>query len=297
MDIDIQFFGSWRNGLGESPLWDNDAGLLYWVDSVARRICRADALGEQFEAWTMPDTVGSVALAETGILAALHDGFYAVDLETGAATPIALPERGNPAVRFNDGKTDRRGHLLAGTMRVGDGNAAAGRLYRLERNGCCTVLERDIGISNALCFSPEGDRLYFADSLQSVIWRYQYDADSGAVSDRRTFTETRTLGSAPDGATVDAEGYIWVALVQSQQIARFAPDGTLVQKIDLPIPFPSCPAFGGKDLRTLFVTTIADSGHRLRTDHPDGGRMLAISGVGVCGLPEARCRIDNHRRE
>lgn len=296
MAIDIHFFGSWRNRLGESPLWDPNASLLYWVDSVARRICRADALGGRFETWTLPDVVGSVALAETGLIAAMGDGFYAVDLTTGATQPIAVPECGNAAVRFNDGKADRQGRYLSGTMRIDrDGDAAPGVLYRLDSDGRCAVLDRNIGISNAICFSPDGDWLYFADSLQGVIWRYRYDAVSGAVSDRCTFADARALGSAPDGATVDAEGYVWVALVQSQQVACLAPDGSVTQKIDLPIPFPSCPAFGGANLQTLFITTIADSGHRLRTDHPEGGRMLAIDGLGVCGLPEARCRIDHHR--
>ena len=298
MAVRIDFFGPWRNRLGESPLWDAESGLLYWVDSIAARICRAAPTGERFDAWTMPQTVGSIALAESGLVAALRDGFYALDIENhGAPSPIALPERDNPAVRFNDGKADRQGRFLAGTMRVGDASTAPGILYRLERDGSCSVLERDLAVSNALCFSPDGEQLYFADTLRGLIWCYSYDVLTGDVRDRRLFTDTRALGSLPDGATVDAEGHVWVALVQTQRLARFAPDGRLVQTIDLPIPFPSCPAFGGEDLRTLFVTTIADSGHRLRSDHPDAGRLLAIDGLGVRGLREARCRIENHMRD
>jgi sugar lactone lactonase YvrE len=298
LGIRINFFGPWRNRLGESPLWDGEAGLLYWVDSTASRICRAAPSGVGFEAWTMPQTVGSIGLAESGLVAVLRDGFYVLDLRNhGVVSPIALPERDNSAVRFNDGKADRQGRFLAGTMRVGDANTAPGMLYRLERDGSCSVLERDLAVSNALCFSPGGDQLYLADTLQGLIWRYAYDVVTGDVADRRLFADTRTLGSLPDGATVDAEGHLWVALVQAQRLARFAPDGRLVRTIDLPIPFPSCPAFGGEDLRTLFVTTIADSGHRLRSDHPDAGRLLAIDGLGVHGLPEARCRtLESHAR-
>jgi L-arabinonolactonase len=298
LGVRIDFFGPWRNRLGESPLWDGEAGLLYWVDGVAARVCRAAPSGERFEAWSMPQTVGSIALAERGLVAALRDGFYALDVENqGVTSPIAVPERGNPAVRFNDGKADRQGRFLAGTMRVGDANTAPGLLYRLERDGSCSVLERDLVVPNALCFSPDGEQLYFGDTLQGLIWRYSYDILTGAVADRQLFADTRALGSLPDGATVDAEGHVWIALVQAQRLARFAPDGRLVQTVDLPIPFPSCPAFGGEDLRTLFVTTIADSGHRLRSDHPDAGRLLAIEGLGVPGLPEARCRIENHMRD
>jgi len=298
LGIRINFFGPWRNRLGESPLWDGEAGLLYWVDSMAARICRAAPSGVRYETWTMPQMVGSIALAESGLVVALRDGFYLLNLRNhGVVSPIALPERDNPAVRFNDGKADRQGRFLAGTMRVGDADTAPGLLYRLERDGSCSVLERDLVVSNGLCFSPSGDRLYFADTLQGLIWRYAYDVLTGEVTDRRLFADTRTLGSLPDGATVDADGHLWVALVQAQRLARFAPDGRLEQIVDLPIPFPSCPAFGGEDLRTLFVTTIADSGHRLRSDHPDAGRLLAIDGLGVCGLLEARCRPpESHAR-
>jgi sugar lactone lactonase YvrE len=297
MDVRINFFGPWRNRLGESPLWDGEAGLLYWVDITAARICRAAPSGAGFETWTMPQMVGSIALAESGLLAALRDGFYALDLDHGAVSPIALPERDNPAVRFNDGKADRQGRFLAGTMNVGDADTAPGILYRLERDGSCSVLERDLTVSNGVCFSPSGDRLYFADTMQGLIWRYAYDVLTGEVADRQIFADTRTLGSMPDGATVDADGHLWVALVHAQRLARFAPDGRLVQTIDVPIPFPSCPAFGGEDLRTLFVTTIADSGRSLKSDHPDAGRLLAIDGLGVCGLPEARCRTpESHAR-
>jgi L-arabinonolactonase len=294
MNIRIRFVGTRRNLLGESPLWDPVAQRLYWVDSVARQICCTDADGGNYSVWDMPEIVGSIGLTRAGLVAALRDGFYSIDFATGNVVAIALPEKGSTEVRFNDGKADRQGRFLAGTMRMHE--AAAGRLYRLDPDGRCTVLERDILIANSLCFSPSGDRMYFADSLQGVIWEYHYDVASGTVSDRRTLIDTRVFGSAPDGATVDAEGCLWVALVQSQQIARFDPRGVLIQIIDMPVPFPSCPAFGGSDLRTLFVTTVSDSHNLLRSDHPDAGRVLAIEGLNVAGLVEARCRFDSSVR-
>jgi L-arabinonolactonase len=290
MSIRTRFVGTHRNLLGESPLWDPIAERLFWVDSVAKRICRADPDGGSFMSWEMPEIVGSIGLTQGGLVAALRDGFYSVDLATGEIAALALPEKESTGVRFNDGKADRQGRFLAGTMRT-DGTAT-GRLYRLDLDGGCTVLEHGIAIANSLCFSPSGDRMYFADSLQGLLWEYHYEVASGAVSNRRTLLDTRNFGSAPDGATVDAEGCLWVAFVQSQQIARIDPSGAMLQIVDLPIPYPACPAFGGPDLRTLFVTTIADSGHRLRTDHPDGGRMLAIEGLNVVGLREARIPID-----
>jgi sugar lactone lactonase YvrE len=289
----IDLYGSWRNQLGESPLWDADRQRLFWVDTVARCVCCADAHGDHFRSYGMPDLVGSIALAEGGLIAALREGFYRIDLtqeEAPRIRPLILPERGNSAVRFNDGKADRQGRVLAGTMRVGDVAGAPGVLYRLELDASCSVLQRDIAVANALCFSPAGNKLYFADSLRSRVWCFDYDGVTGTLSGRRPLIDTRDWGSVPDGATVDAAGDLWIALFQTQQIAHCSSQGRLFRLIDLPAPYPSCVAFGGADLQTLFVTTISNSGHRIKTDHPQGGRMLAITGLETQGLPEARHR-------
>jgi sugar lactone lactonase YvrE len=153
------------------------------------------------------------------------------------------------------------------------------------------ILQSDVGVANGLCFSPTGDTLYFADSLRRLIWAYDYDGETSFIGPPRVLIDTTALDSPPDGATVDADGDLWVALVQADQIARFSPNGELKALVKIPIPFPSCPAFGGEKLDQLYVTTIRDSGGRLKTDHPDGGRTLVISGLGVTGLPETRSNL------
>jgi L-arabinonolactonase len=254
-------------------------------------VCCAGAEGEDFQSYAMPELVGSIGLAEGGLIAALRDGFYFVDLDGEAgATAIARPERDNGSVRFNDGKADRQGRFLAGTMRAGDVTGTPGILYRLELDGHCTVLQHDIAVSNALCFSPKGDRLYFADSVRSLIWCSDYEAATGQVSGRRAFIDTRAWGSVPDGATVDASGDLWITLFQVQKLAQCSGDGRLKRLIELPVPYPSCPAFGGPDLRTLYVTTIANSGYRIRSDHSDAGRMMVLADLDAHGLAEARYR-------
>ncbi|MEO5641412.1 MAG: SMP-30/gluconolactonase/LRE family protein [Sphingomicrobium sp.] len=290
MTIRFDFVGDHRTLLGESPLWDGRAAKLWWVDIVAPRICRANADGGDLETWEAPSTVGSIVLAEKGLLAALADGFYAFDPGSGAFAPIARPDL-DPGVRFNDGKADRQGRFLSGTMRDGSAEGAPGKLYRLEHDGSTSLIESGIAVSNALCFSPSGDTLYFADSLAKSIWAYDYDGSSGAVTRRRTLIDADTLGTIADGATVAADGTLWVALVQAQQLAHISPDGALIEKIDLPLPYPSCPAFGGADLATLFVTSISNSGGLFKSDHPNAGRILAITGHGATGLPESRCPL------
>lgn len=291
--VAIAFASTTRDLLGEGTLWDAEAQVLYWIDALAPCIHRLHPATGARRRWDLPDAVGSIGLAQPGrLLVALRDGFYAFDLETSALRPLALPEPEVQGVRFNDGKMDRQGRFLCGTLELHRSPPPPaqplGKLFRLNPNLSCDVLETGVRISNALCFSPAGDVLYFADSLASAVWAYDYDGATGNTANRRVLADTKAIGSAPDGATVDAEGFLWVALVQTGQLGRFAPDGRLDRTIDLPIPFPTCPAFGGPALDTLYCTAISDSGGRLKTDHADGGRLLAITGLGVAGLPEAR---------
>ena len=284
--------GHSRCKLGESPLWDPQAKVLYWVDSVAPCVWRLDpATGDQ-RAIPLPDRVGSIVLGQPGeLLAGLADGVYRLNLATGACQVIVRPAELVDGERLNDGKTDRRGRYITGSLVMGHDNPI-GKLFSFSGGETYQVLPTDpVAISNSICFSPAGDVLYFADSLRNLVWSYAYDQETGALGARRDLIDTSSLGSAPDGATVDAEGFLWVALVQAQKIARFAPDGRLGQILDSPVPFPSCPAFGGEDLKTLFVTSISDSGGRLVSADDGAGRLIAYSGLGVGGIAETRCHL------
>ena len=134
--------------------------------------------------------------------------------------------------------------------------------------------------------------MYFADSLARKIMVHDYARDGTAVGAARLFLDTEPLGSAPDGATVDAEGHLWVALVEAGKIARISPQGEVVRVLDVPVEFPTCPAFGGEAMDVLFVTSIRDSGTgRMVSSHPNAGAILAISGSGVRGIPETRFKM------
>ncbi len=289
--VEFSYIGTAITRLGESPLWDERRHRLWWVDVVTCRIagCRID--GSDAVSWDYDQAVGSIGLAEDcGLVAAMADGFYAVDGDTGVATPIYLPDGIAPPVRFNDGKADRDGRFLSGTMTAHDLETRNGTLWQLGPDGTARLLERDFVIANAMCFSPDGEWLYFADSVEAMIRRYPYDRPSGAIGTREDFIDTRPYGSGPDGATVDADGHLWVALIQKQQIGCFDAAGELVMLIDVPLPYPSCVAFGGPALDVLFVTGISDSGWSLRAEGPTAGRILAISGLGATGIAETPYR-------
>jgi len=291
MTFTVEIVGKERCRLGESPVWDAEAGVLYWVDSVAPSIWRYDpATGEQSH-FPAPKTIGSIVLGRHGeLIAGLTDGAYRVDLRTGSFTPIALPETLAANERFNDGKADRQGRFVTGTMGTHLDAGRIGKLYRFTADGAWEILPTDpIEISNSTCFSPDGATLYFADSLRHMLWAFRYDTKTGALGEKRDLFETSGFGSAPDGATVDAEGFIWLALVQAQKLIRISPQGKLDRVLESPAPLSSCPAFGGADLDILYVTSISDSGGRLKSDVDASGRLLAFHGLGVRGIAEARC--------
>lgn len=285
MPVEIDLLDAGVAGLGESPLWDHRTARLWWVDSLAGRLHASGAEGENRASWDLGQPIGSVGLATAGLVVALADGFYRFDPATGVTTPVARPDMA-PETRLNDGKADHAGRYLCASMRTGDA-VGAGALFRLDAEGAVETLETGIGIGNAICFSPRGDTLYFADSLDGKLRRYEYDQATGRIGARHDLVDCQTYGgSGADGATVDAEGRIWVALVLAQAVGCYAPDGTLLRSIPVPLPYPSCPAFGGANLDTLYLTSIANSGHRIVADHPDAGRITAIRGLDVRGIAE-----------
>jgi len=274
--------------LGESPVWDSLHECLYWVDSVACKIHCYDTRAERFQEWTLPSMVGSVGLSQgRRLVAGLQDGIYEFDLETSELRTLFRFAEPDKLVRFNDGKVDRQGRFLCGTMGV---NAdPRGELYRVSASGKTEILANGLRITNAICFSPDGGTFYFADSLDRAVRAYSYSPEERGLEAPRIHVDTKPYNSGPDAATVDSEGYIWVALVQVGKIGRYDPDGQLDRIIDAPTDMPSCLAFGGPDMSTLYVTSIKDSGTgRAVSRHPAGGHVFAIEGLGVTGIPETR---------
>ena len=206
----IRQIGNARYLLGEGPLWDDRANVLYWVDVLGASIWRYNPDFDEFREWKMPDVVSSLALRERGgAIVTLADGFYAFDFETNECTLIGDTIESDQPTRFNDGKVDRHGRFIAGTM----DNAIAeprGALYSLGRDRKVSTLDAGIVCSNGPCWSLDNTTLYYTDSMLGTIFAYDYDIDNGTVGPRRVFVDFRAMGieCAPDGCTVDAEGYL-----------------------------------------------------------------------------------------
>ena len=294
----IETVGTTRDLLGECPLWDEREQALYWIDSRRCRVQRCAPTGAALRQWTLPQEIGSIALCDGGsLLVALEDGFWLLELDSAACTPLARVEHPAPRMRLNDGRTDRAGRFLCGSMVLGRRDAL-GVLYQLRDDGDrveVREIDRGFGTSNSTCFSPDGGWLYFSDSHARQVWRYPYDTARGEVlGPREPFIDTGPLDSAPDGAAVDAEGGLWIALVLTGELARFDERGRLDARIRTDVPYVSCPCIGGAALDTIYLTTIRDTGNVLKTDHPDAGALLAIHGTGVRGLSEVRFAPARH---
>ena len=288
MSVEIERVDTERDRLGEGPLWDPQDRVLYWIDSNGCRIRRLDPASGDVQNWSVSEQIGSMALRESGgAVIALKSGFHFFDFESGTATPIIDPEQGEGRTRFNDGKVDRQGRFLAGSMDMPGMNAFRGSLYRLEPDLKLTRLRENVGVSNGPCFSPDGNTFYFADSPRKMIWAYDYDDATGDLSNMRTFIDLEPLDAIPDGATVDADGCLWSALVSRGRIGCFSPDGELVRTIEVPTDHPSSVMFGGPGLDVLYVTSIWEW-LQVKTENDADGHLFAIHGLETAGLPEPR---------
>lgn len=289
-DIYIERIGNGRYLLGEGPVWDTREKVLYWVDVIGCSIWRHAPGTNEFTQWKTPDLVSSIALRESeGALVTLVNGFYALDFETGECTLIGNTIENGEPTRFNDGKVDRRGRYVAGTM-DNDIREPLGSLYSLSTDQTVSKLDSKIICSNGPCWSLDNKTLYFTDTMRSAIFAYDYNIDSGAVGPRRVFADLRELGieSAPDGCTVDAEGYLWSAQCLAGKVARIAPDGTLDRVVEMPVKYVTSVMFGGENLDILYVTSLNVPLAGRAPEEANAGGLFAVHGLGVNGVPEPR---------
>jgi len=275
-----------RDGLGESPTWCETSGCLYWVD--LRRPClhRLHVTSGQMKTWPMPEVIGAVVSRQSGgVVVALKDGLHAFDPERSQLSPLVRLEFDLPHNRLNDAKCDAAGRIWCGSM-WDYGLHPTGSLYRVDRNLSVARIRSDVSVANAISFSSDDRTIYFADSRKGQIEQAAFDVRTGHVGPWSILVEADAAPGVPDGATVDAEGFIWNARYKGGCVARFAPNGCLDRLIELPVSQPSSCAFGGPDLRTLFVTTATQklSESELRSQ-PLAGSLLALD-VGVGGRPE-----------
>ncbi len=280
-----------RCQLGERPLWHPDRNRLLWFDIRGQTIFEADTDGSALRTFGFGEPVSAAGLIdETTVAIASASGLHRLNLDSGERTLLAPLEADNPATRTNDGRVDPRGAFWIGTM--GEPlKEGIGALYRFSE-GKFSRLRTGLTAPNCLAFSPDGTRAYFSDTFDHRILVYKLDPETGApVAEAELFLDLSHEGLYPDGAVVDAEGCLWNAQWGAGRVARYRPDGQFDCAIELPVSQPTCPAFGGAERRTLFITTAwTGLSASERAGQPLAGAVFAVD-VDIEGIPEHRLVI------
>jgi sugar lactone lactonase YvrE len=293
---DIQVAFKEPMAVGECPLWHHGEQKLYWVDIDGFNVHRLDPASGEHVAWKMDSEPSALAInASGGLEVALRRGFVHLDTGSGAVTPVAAATYDQSGMRYNDGRVDPAGRFWCGT-RYELGADTVAEMFVLERGKMRTAWSGGMTNSNGLGFSPDGRRMYHTDTTAHRIDCYDFDPATGAFSNRRTFHQFATnkgepgYGGRPDGAAVDSEGNYWCAMYEGARLLCFAPDGTQLREVRLPLRCPTMPAFGGADLKTLYITSAG--GQRPAAElaqYPLTGCVLSLR-VDVAGLPEPSYR-------
>ena len=282
-----------KHGTGESPVWVPEGQSLYWVDIPAKSIWNWVASSGATRSWLVPEMVGCIAhVAGNQWVAGMETGVFSVTLNADDSVNTALLAKGDHAsinMRFNDGRCDRQGRFLAGTMFM-DMAAARdlGAVSTFASSGEHRVLLDRLIVPNGMAFSPDGATMYLSDSHPSsqLIWAFDYDTTTGTPSNQRVFVDMNAHPGRPDGAAVDADGCYWICGNDAGLIHRFTPQGKLDRSLAVPVKKPAMCAFGGVNLDTLFVTSIRPGGVDL-SDQPLAGGVFALR-PGVSGIAEPK---------
>jgi len=273
--------------LGEGPIWHPGRQQLFFFDINEQTLFAIHANGEIADQWLFNETVAAAAIADDETLVLFSEfGLKGFQLATGGLARLTSIEADNPRTRSNDSRVHPSGAFWLGTMDNTEAEEAIGALYHY-RKGVVTQLKSGVRVPNATCFSPDGRTAYWTDTPTKQILKVETDPQTGMpVGEWSVFADVSDGRGFPDGAVVDSEGFLWNAKWGGGCVVRHAPDGSIDRVIDVPVSQVTCPAFGGPELKTLFITTAAKnlSAEQLAAEKVAGG-LFAIE-VDVAGQSE-----------
>lgn len=271
--------------LGEGPVWHPIEHVLYWLNILEGKLHRYDPeIGEHTIVDLKMVTSSMGVRRSGGFVMSTKKGFAFWNPESGEHTLVSDPDPDEGEARFNDGKTDRQGRFWAGKMSGHPANS----LFRLDPNLTVHRMESEISVSNGLGWSPDNRIFYFTDSNAKTIYAYDFDPVTGSISNRRIFARIphESREGFPDGLAIDEQGCIWSARWGGWKVVKYFPDGTIDREIPTPVEFPTSCAFGGPDLKDLYITSAwVEVNPELRKDQPLAGDLFRLR-TDVAGLPE-----------
>ena len=281
--------------LGEGPVWDERAEVLWWIDWYGAGVFRSRLQDDETEVFSVGDAIAAVALSDgDAVWVAMGHGFFELDPTTGRVREVGRAEPSGDLTRMNDGKCDATGRFWAGTMSL-DGHSPIGALYALQADGSVRRVLDGVINSNGMCWSADNKTAYYVDSGTQRIDAFDYDLAEGNLTNRRVVKEFRREEGTPDGLTIDAEGYLWVALWDGWQVRRYSTDGELDCVIPFPVARPTCCTFAGEDFRDLLITTAMPDSVEERADQPLAGRVFRAR-ADTPGLPAYRRELSRIER-
>jgi L-arabinonolactonase len=279
------------NALGEGVLWCERSARIFWTDIAASRLHSLHPESGVRLDWEMLERLccfGFTADPDV-LLIGLASRLAFFNLRTGAVTAICAVEAQLPMTRVNDGRCDRQGRFVFGTMDERAGKEAIGSFYRLNAD---LTLERlplpGVAIANSICFSLDGAAMYFCDSMEKIIYRWDGYAsgDGAAIS---VFADLSSGDIAPDGATIDADGCLWSAQWGGARAVRYGYDGSIERTLHLPVSQPTCVCLAGAALDRPIVTSAREAlSATLLAGEPHAGGLFHAQLEDVQGMPEAR---------
>jgi L-arabinonolactonase len=281
--LKISILSEHRCQLGEGPLWDPLDQCLYWIDSLGPALYRYDERTQKTQHWELPgQSIGSLAIREQGgLILAMDQSIYCFDPVDGSVVQAVQLLDKHSGTRLNDGKVDRSGSFLTGSMNSDPEDDLNCSMYRVNPDFSVDALLDGFQCFNGPCLSVGGDRLYFTGRRGGLIESCDYHSETGLSNLKEFYDDCN-----PDGATVDADGFIWSAQWADQSVIRISPEGKLDRCIEMPGYIVSSVAFGGANLDKLFLTTVATEWHGDRSDAKDAGATFVITDSGYRGLPE-----------
>ena len=272
----MQVFSDIACALGEGPLWHPERRELFWFDILGKMLYRK---GKTEDSWGFDEHVSAAGWVDRDrLLIASETALWQFDVTTGAQEFLVGLESDTAMTRSNDGRADPHGGFWIGTM----GKAAepyAGAIYRYHRGRLKQLFDK-ITVSNSICFSPDGKIAYFTDTFTRRIQRVELDEAGWPVGRPEVFVDLRPEGLNPDGSVVDGLGNLWNAQWDASRVACYAPDGAFLRAVAVPARQTTCPAFGGADMKSLFVTSAAQD-----VDEAQGG-MTFVTELDVMGQCE-----------
>ncbi len=242
--------------LGEGAYWDSEARVLHWIDIRGRAVHTYDPRTRVNRTLPLDQQVGAVVPARSGgLIVALERGIGRLDPVTGAVTILADPESHLRTNRFNDGKCDPHGRFWAGTLSMTREPRAAA-LYCLERDGRITRKLEGVGLSNGICWSADARVMFYIDTPTREVAAFDYEVATGTIANRRVAVRIPEGEGHPDGMTIDAEGCLWIAHFGGWRVSRWDPaTGVRLAEVRVKTANPTSCAFGGPELKTLYITT------------------------------------------